>query len=289
MSKANSDLADAGKSFAEFLESVPPGVVVKIVDLYVQETAPLSNAYIWGVAVPEIQLYCGSPTCGGLRFYAGKKDIFSFKDRFLLIYTCRNCNKTSKTFAVLASQNGATSEGTAHKLGEDPPFGPPTPSRVISLIGPDRELFIRGRRAETQGLGVGAFAYYRRVVENQKNRIIGEMEKVAKGLGAKPEALRLFEKAKAEEQFSKAIDDIKDAIPPALLIRSHNPLKLLHSALSRGLHARTDEECLEIATSIRVVLTELAERISNALKDENELERAVNKLLQSNKHSQSSG
>jgi hypothetical protein len=70
-----------------------------------------------------------------------------------------------------------------------------------------------------------------------------------------------------------------DAIPEAILIDRHNPLTLLHSALSEGLHAQTDEECLELATSIRVVLTELADRISVALKEEAELKTAVNRLL----------
>jgi len=64
-----------------------------------------------------------------------------------------------------------------------------------------------------------------------------------------------------ETQFSKAIETIKAAIPESLLIDGHNPLTLLHDALSEGLHAQTNEDCLELATSIRVVLTELAERI----------------------------
>src|SRR5438046_8892096 len=83
--------------------------------------------------------------------------------------------------------------------------------------------------------------------------------------------LQLFEKAAKETQFSKAIDDIKTAIPQVLLIDGHNPLTLLHAALSEGLHGATDEDCLETATSIRVVLTELAERITIALKDLKEL------------------
>jgi hypothetical protein len=57
---------------------------------------------------------------------------------------------------------------------------------------------------------------------------------------------------------------------------------LLHSALSEGIHAQTDEECLEIATSIRVVLSELADRISIALKDHAELKQAVSRLLNRN-------
>src|SRR5688500_19161581 len=50
---------------------------------------------------------------------------------------------------------------------------------------------------------------------------------------------------------------------------------LLHSALSEGLHGRNDQECLEIASSVRVILMELSERLSQVLKDEAELKQAV--------------
>jgi hypothetical protein len=45
------------------------------------------------------------------------------------------------------------------------------------------------------------------------------------------------------------------------------------------LHEHTDKECLEIAQEIRVVLAELAERLSQALKEEAELQTAVSRLL----------
>lgn len=105
------------------------------------------------------------------------------------------------------------------------------------------------------------------------------MARVAAKLGADAETIKLFDKARNETQFSKAVDDIKAAIPQALSIQGHNPLTLLHKALSEGIHAQSDEECLEVATSIRVVLTELAERISQALKDEAQLKNAVSRLL----------
>ncbi|WP_316213892.1 hypothetical protein [Bradyrhizobium sp. SZCCHNR2032] len=88
-----------------------------------------------------------------------------------------------------------------------------------------------------------------------------------------------LEAAQAETQFSKSLDMVKDALPESLKIQGHNPLTLLHDNLSTGLHARTDKECLEIAASVRVVLAELAERITLALKDEAELSKALGKLL----------
>jgi hypothetical protein len=89
-------------------------------------------------------------------------------------------------------------------------------------------------------------------------------------------------KARDETQFNKAMSSVKDAIPQTLLINGHNPITLLHSALSDGLHAKTDEHCLELATSIRVVLAELSERLSQALKDESEIKNALSKLLNIN-------
>jgi len=110
-------------------------------------------------------------------------------------------------------------------LGETLPFGPPTPARVITLIGPDRELFLKGRRAENHGLGIGAFSYYRRVVENQKGRIIEQIAKVAEKLEASPEMLEEFRAAAAETQFNKAIEQIRHGILQALLINGHNPVE----------------------------------------------------------------
>lgn len=92
--------------------------------------------------------------------------------------------------------------------------------------------------------------------------------------------LKRFEAAAKETQLSKAIEENKDGIPSALLIdNQHNPLTLLHSALSEGNHPDTDAECLEVARDIRLVLTDLAERLSQALKEHAELNNAVTRLL----------
>ena len=74
------------------------------------------------------------------------------------------------------------------KFGENPPFGPPTPARVISVVGPEKDYYLKGRRSENQGLGIAAFAYYRRVVENQKRRIF-EIIRVSQKIGASKEIL----------------------------------------------------------------------------------------------------
>jgi hypothetical protein len=271
---------------AEFLESTPPSSLTEISDLveanYYQNGA-FSGAYL---TRPEIQLHCPDDSCNGTRFFrcTTKKQIsvseeFSFE---YISYICSNCRKTEKTFSLAVKRSGLDGAGSSYKFGELPLYGPPTPSKLIKLIGPDRDIFLKGRRCENQGLGIGAFVYYRRVVENQKNRILDEIIKVSEKLSAPAASIETLQQAKNETQFSKALSSVKDALPQALLINGHNPLSLLHSALSEGLHNQTDEYCLEIASSVRVVLGELSDRLGQALKDEAELNHALSKLLQGN-------
>lgn len=269
-------------SFAEFLESTPPSSVTKITKLTETKQHPSYQTY--ELLTPEIQLHCPDDACNGTRFFRYSDDselkIPKGRYEFLYIsYTCSNCRKTQKTFSLAARRDRDAESGQCYKFGELPVYGPPTPPRLIQLIGPDRDLFLKGRRCENQGLGIGAFVYYRRVVENQKNRILEEIIKVSKKLSIPTSMITILEAAKAETQFSKALASVKDAMPQVLLINGHNPLTLLHSALSEGLHDRSDEHCLEIASSVRVVLAELSERLGQALKDEVELSKALSTLM----------
>lgn len=262
-------------SFAAFLESTPPNQDVVIHDF---------NTFDSRNTGPEIQIHCPGESCNGMRFFrARERGGISGTNgihHFILHYICSNCRSHYKSFSIRYTR---TDDGnfSCCKLGEEPTYGPPTPARLISMIGQDRDMFLKGRRCENQGLGVGAFVYYRRVVENQKNRILDQIIKVSKKVGAPQDSIEMLETAKTETQFSKSLSSVKNAIPQSLLINGHNPLTLLHAALSDGLHDRTDEHCLEIAQSVRIILAELSERLAQALKDEAELNSAVSRLLNS--------
>src|SRR6185369_12661916 len=161
-------------------------------------------------------------------------------------YVCRHCKTMRKTFALRIAP---LAEGNCRifKLGEAFPFGDPIPPRVLDLLGDEKEYFKKGVRAERDGLGIGAFTYYRRVVENKKGAIID------------------LKAASKETQFTKAISTIKHGIPDSLKIDSHNPLLLLHDALSDGMHVQEDSHCLELASSIRLVLVDTVNRVQNVL------------------------
>ena len=264
----------------DVLVSYPPGSQYDIVALALEVGQLYQRPF--RISLRRIQLHCDNESCGGIRFFDPASESFdvrvnSSEHRFSS-YTCSNCNKTVKHFSYIYTLK-EKQKATVLKLGEWPLFGPPIPSRLVSLIGPDRDYFLKGYRAENQNLGIGAYAYYRRVVENQKDRIFDEIIRAAERTNLKKDIIDNLKDAKAQPHFSQAVEALKGAFPDILLLNGHNPLALLHSALSEGLHNGTDEECLELASTIRLLLTELADRLGQVLKEQSKLELAVSKLL----------
>lgn len=255
-------------SMTEFLESSPPNNFIKI--------KGLKN--LKSLETPTIQLHCD--TCKGIRNFNTENHVWlnNSINNVYLNYCCSNCNETIKIYSLSIIQETEV----IYKFGEYPPFGPPTPTKLMNILGKERENFLKGRRCENQGLGVGAFTYYRRVVENQKNKIIEEIIKVSEKLNVPSERIEKLNNALSENQFTNAINIAKDSLPESLFINGQNPLLLLYRALSEGVHNLSDEKCLELAQDIRIVLGALAERISQALKDDAELINAISRLTKFN-------
>lgn len=267
-----------------FFESVSPYKEVEVEDLkliyYIIGGRTISANF------PEIEVEC--PVCKGKRFFekTNTESSYSSTDGYSLetiLYTCKNCSHSQKIFTLkykqLEPEKGAeVIPGSIIKLGEYPPFGDSIPAKVITLVGKERDFFLKGRRCENQSLGIGAYAYYRRIVENQKDKLIDEIIKVCKKLGKQESLIEELERAKNETQFSKAVDSIKGELPSSLYIEGKNPLKLLHKAVSKGIHNMSDEECLQYAESIRLILVALTQRIDEFLKDSSEIHNAINVL-----------
>lgn len=261
----------------EFLETVPPGRPASVSDGLQQ----VSNQF-YDLNSNDIEVHCDKEKCGGVRTFAKLtgKQLFSKNSCPLHLYVryqCRNCMSNTKLYALVV--DGLDDGWVFHKLGEIPDFGAPTPSKLITLIADERDNYLKGRQSENQGLGIGAFSYYRLVVENQKHKILNDVIRAAKKVNAAESMIRRLEAAKKERQFTKAIETIKPGVPHALLINGQNPLTLLHFALSEGMHAGTDEEYLRLATTIRIVLTELVSRIDTITTDLVDLNASVAKLM----------
>ena len=195
-----------------------------------------------------------------------------------MTFTCRNCKKGIKYFAILAYRD-EDDQGEAFKIGEWPPHGARIHSHVKSLIGSSHEGFLKGRRSENQAMGIGAFSYYKRVVEEQMGSFLDQIIRVSECVQSSPEVMRQLEVAKNEKSLGKIAEQINQVIPDALRMEGHDPISLLNEALSKAEEVQSDEEYLELAKSIRVILTHLGSKIHQVINEEADIKKTVHLLI----------
>ena len=230
------------QTIAEFLEKTPPNQLTQISDLVAPEYAGGQFGYYTKLNIPTLKLYCPHASCTRTMNFRcidisndGRHVVTDNVALFYITYQCSNCQIEQKVFSLAARVcRIGEPKGECYKYGEFPPYGPHVSSKLIELIGPDKNLFLQGRRCENQGLGIGAFTYYRRVVENQKNSILGEIVAVSEKMGVTEDKIKTLREAINETRFGKALDLAKNVIPASLLIEGHNPMRLLYRALSQG-------------------------------------------------------
>jgi len=135
------------------------------------------------------------------------------------------------------------------KVGQWPPWLPRIGKKLEKLLGNNIDNYKKGICCEQEGFGVGALAYYRRIIEDKIDGLLDALyEMFTKEEKEKYEDdLR---KAKAERVAEKKIEIVKEILPSRLRPDGVNPLARLHSSLSAGLHSKPEEECLEIATDV---------------------------------------
>lgn len=255
-----------------------------------KETA-FTNTVSTKVEFPtDIHDHCANPKCEGVRRHERGDDERSepfhvLRSRYYYVsYVCTNCRSNTKFFGVKVEVEVPSRSTSAHctKIYQEPPFGSPIPKRLFVLIGEDnREHFLQARRAIARSLGIGAYAYYRRIVENTKFELVSSILEIATATNAPTEQVELLQAAKKENQFAKAMDMLKgeNAIPPVLLIDGHNPLALLHDLLSEGIHKLSDAECLERAKEAEIILSEIAERMQIALTERKAVKAAISSIM----------
>jgi hypothetical protein len=146
------------------------------------------------------------------------------------------------------------------------------------LEAEDVTSYKNGRICEAQGYGIGAFAYYRRLLERVISRLLEEVADLVPEED-KEKYLAGLEKVKEAKNAEDKIKVAKDLLPETLKSKGVNPLSALYDALSQGLHAQTDSECLEIAVTIRTVFDALVIQIDANKASLKALTEGTKKLL----------
>jgi len=174
------------------------------------------------------------------------------------IYNCASCGQFRRHFFLKFSPDG----DYVMKIGQEPPWEI-TPDRTLEkVLGPRAVYYKRGLVCESQGYGIGAFAYYRRIIEEIIDDLLAGVVNLIVAGEERKVYLEALEKVRRTTITQDKIDLVKDLLPPILRPDGMNPLSTLHSVLSEGLHQQTDERCIELAMAVREVLIFLVNQIT---------------------------
>jgi hypothetical protein len=166
------------------------------------------------------------------------------------------------------------------KVGQDPPWDITMNRNLAKELGEHADYYKRGLICESQSYGIGAFAYYRRIVEEIIDKLLAEIPNLMTG-AEKEKYLEALKQVKTTRRVDEKIKLVKDLLPPILKPNGMNPLQVLYGPLSEGLHGKTDEQCVVMAESVRMVLVYLADRLQTVKTADAEFTKNMRILLNS--------
>ncbi|MBZ2164501.1 hypothetical protein [Methanobacterium spitsbergense] len=242
----------------DFLESFP---------LYKKFYYDFINQSLGLVPKPPIKMYCDicksnqtfNNTMDYFKLYKRPEDYRANGEVIGLEYICMSCKKFKRYFFIEISED----LNWIRKIGQVPPWDISVDKEIGDLLGKERlEIYQKGLINESQSYGIGAFAYYRRIVEGVIDELLKEISVMIdeKNLVEYNEALKKLKDSHNGEEKIKAVYDL---LPLRLIPNGNNPLKILYKVLSEGIHSDSDEECLENAQTIRHILIFLITEVKN--------------------------
>lgn len=176
----------------------------------------------------------------------GNRDGFGRKS-----YDCRNCGRLEVIYYFYWEKE---EQGTLFfKVGQWPELEERVSQALEDALSQeDLKLYKNALRLRNFNLGIAAVAYMRRVVENRMNDILEILHESARAHNAAPELLARHEEVKNDRRFSVKVEYAGDLLPAHLRPEGQpNPMAILHDFTSDGLHAKSDEECVDIFDECR--------------------------------------
>jgi hypothetical protein len=249
-------------------------------DQFLESAAVLANATVgvnceyigarYDLLVPDVHLFCNSPQCGRLESFAPDTERWTVPDRStwtelkFLRYSCRQCGKSPKLYAVrIRFSNEALDQAAFTKIGEEPPNIGATPKSLRDLLGESWVLYLKGVRSQLAGLELGAFVYFRRVVERVWPVLIERFVQLAQ-YDASLDQLRVLKDAQDARQINRSMNAALESIPASIFIDGHNPLEGLIDAYGGQTKEYPSVECGSRAERLRTALNQLADITAKA-------------------------
>jgi len=172
------------------------------------------------------------------------------------LYRCSACNGFIRYFFLSFDSKGKYTI----KVGQTPSWEISLDPNLEKMLGSHVDYYRKGLTCESQGYGIGAFAYYRRIVEQIIDQLLIDITELIPD-EEHAHYIEALEKVKNTIVAQDKIKLVKDLLPKSLRPEGINPLSILHEILSKGLHSQEDEECMELAMNLREPLVFLVNEV----------------------------
>jgi len=230
---------------------------------------------------PAINMAC--PTCGANETFNQANNFFELggyvnvpieNTTLRALYQCTSCRVQKRVFYI----HFGVGLNWMMKVGQYPAWEIKSDPKLLKFLGGHAAEYKKGLVCESQGYGIGAYAYYRRIVEEKIDELLQAVDEIV------PESEReefeaALEQVKKTIVAQEKIAIVKDLLPASLRPDEMNPLGILHGVLSEGLHAKPDEECMEQAQTIREVLGFFVQQILMVNENSRQFTEGMRKLL----------
>jgi hypothetical protein len=177
-------------------------------------------------------------------------------------FTCVSCRKSKRTYLVEQVLDDETIK--IQKYGELPRGNIPRDKILQKFLKDDRDNYEKAVICLSHEYGIAAFAYFRRVVENNISRLLDLIQEDAQASGEASETLKAIQSLRDDSPMSDKIRVANLALPSHLQPDGLNPLGRLYQVLSEGVHSLSEAECLKKARAtsecLAFLVSELASR-----------------------------
>ena len=266
--------ADRGRtpSYQEFLENYP--LLRKCCEQFGFDSAGNLHG-------PPIRRWC--PACDSFQTFrldyhqsCHEVGLVASTELLTLRYACAGCEGLPKE-CIFYVEVSSEADVWIRKVGQLPPWNTTVDRKLARALGDHLPLFEKAMVCESQSYGVGAFAYYRRVVEDLMEEMLVDLLSALEG-DERAVFQKAVEKARGSKRASEKLNLVKETLPSFLKPGNVNPFGVMYGALSEGLHKRSDSDCLTAAAEIREALSFVLLQLSSQKENSERFARTLEEL-----------